>query len=129
MANAFQLNTSTVVAGLGTQTYTVPGGTATQLYTLAVNFTVPYRAAGTSADSSSVAGQSALQIVVNKNGSAALTVGGAATNPTPTQPSIAGSVRLSLAAGDVVTVVLTSANAVDAVPNSVKGTINFYQGE
>lgn len=129
MANAFQLNTSTVVAGLGTQTYTVPTGTATNLYTCAVNFTIPYRASGMPGDSTSTVGQSALQIVVNKNGSAALTLGGTATNPTPTQPSIAGSVVLSLAAGDIVTVVLTSANAVDAAPNAVKGTINFYSGE
>lgn len=129
MANAFQLNTSTVVGGLGTQTYTVPAGVATQLYTLAVNFTIPYRASGMPGDSTSTVGQSGLQIVVNKNGSASLTLGGAATNPTPTQPSLAGSVRLSLAAGDVVTVVLSSSSAVDAVPNAVKGTINFYQGE
>lgn len=124
MANAFQLNTSTVVAGLGTQTYTVPAGTATQLYTLAVSFTIPYRPAGTPGDSTVTTGASALQIVVNKNGSAALTLSG----PSPTQPLMGGSVRLSLAAADVVTVVLTSANAVDAVPNAVKGTINFYQG-
>lgn len=127
--NAFQVNTSTVVGGLGTQTYTVPTGAATQIYTCAVNFTVPYRAAGSSYDSTSLVGQSALQIVVNKNGSAALTLGGAATSPTPTQPSLGGSVQMSLAAGDVVTVVLTSANAVDNVANAIKGTINFYAGE
>lgn len=129
MANAFQLNTSTVVAGLGTQTYTVPAGAATQLYTCAVNFTIPYRPAGSSADSSSLVGQSSLQIVVNKNGSPALTLGGAATNPTPTQPSLAGSVQMSLAAADIVTVVLSSAAAVDNVANAIKGTINFYAGE
>jgi hypothetical protein len=38
-------------------------------------------------------------------------------------------VRLPLADGDVVTVVLSSANAVDAVANSIKGYINFFQGE
>ncbi len=129
MANSFQVNTSTVVGGLGTQTYTVPTGTATGPYTCAVNFTIPYVAAGTSNNSASTAGQSALQIVVNKNGSAQLTLGGSATNPTPTQPSLAGSVVMSLAAADIVTVVLTSANAVDNALNAIKGTINFYQGE
>ncbi len=127
--NAFQVNTSTVVGGLGTQTYTVPAGVATQLYTCAVSFTIPYRAAGTSYYSDSIVGQSALSIVVNKNGSPVLTVGADAANPTPTQPTLGGSVQMSLAAGDVVTVVLTSANAVDAGLNAVKGTINFYQGE
>lgn len=129
MANAFQVNTSTVVAGLGTQTYTVPAGVATQLYTCSVRFTVPYRASGMPGDSTSTVGQSGLQIVVNKNGSPILTVGGAATNPTPTQPTIGGSVQTSLAAADVVTVVLSSSNAVDAVANAIKGTINFYQGQ
>lgn len=126
MTNAFQINTSTVVAGLGTQSCTVP---TAGLYTLAVNFTIPYRAAGTSADSSSLTGQSALQIVVNQNGSPVLTLGGASTNPTPTQPQLGGSVRIQIVANDVITVVLTSANAVDALPNAVKGTINFYAGE
>lgn len=128
MANAFQLNVSTVVAGLGTQTYTVPAGTATQLYTIAVNFTIPYIASGSSSNSTVTTGGSGLQIVVNNNGSPILTVGGTATNPTPTQPSISGSVRATLAAADVVTVVLSSSNAVDSLANAVKGTINFYAG-
>lgn len=124
--NAFQINTSTPVAGLGTQTCNV---VTAGLYTLAVNFTIPYRASGMPGDSTSLTGQSSLQIVVNNNGSPVLTLGGAATNPTPTQPSLAGSVRIQCAANDVITVVLTSAAAVDNVANAIKGTINFYQGE
>ena len=124
--NALQLNASTPVTGLGTQTYNV---VTAGLYTCAVNFTIPYVASGSSANSSSTAGQSGLQIVVNQNGSAVLTLGGSSTNPTPTQPLIGGSVRIQAAASDVITVVLSSSNAVDAVPNAVKGTINLYQGE
>lgn len=121
--NAFNPNASTVVTGLGTQTSNV---ITAGLYTLALNFTVPYRASGTSLDSSSTAGGSALQIVVNQNGSPVLTIGG--TLP-PTQATLAGSVRMQCSVNDVITVVLTSANAVDAQPNAVKGLINFYQGE
>lgn len=124
--NSFNVNTSTVVAGLGTQTCNV---TTAGLYTLAVNFTIPYRASGMPGDSTSTAGQSGLQIVVNVNGVPALTLGGSATNPAPTQPLLGGSVHFQAAANDVITVVLSSANAVDAVPNAVKGTINFFQGE
>lgn len=124
--NAFNINQSTAVGGLGTQTCTV---ITAGLYTLAVNFTIPYRPAGSSADSTSLTGQSSLQIVVNNNGSAKLTLGGAATNPTPTQPTLAGSVQIQAAANDVITVVLTSAAAVDNLPNAIKGTINFYAGE
>jgi len=126
MANSLQLNTSTVVAGLGTSTFTV---VTAGLYTCAVNFTIPYIASGSSNNSTVTTGGSALQIVVNQNGSPVLTLGGVSTNPTPTQPSLGGSVRIQAAAADVITVVLTSANAVDAVPNAVKGTINLYQGE
>jgi hypothetical protein len=124
--NGLQLNTSTVVTGLGTQTYTF---TTAGLYTCAVNFTIPYVAAGSSANSASTAGGSALQIVVNQNGSPILTLGGVSTNPTPTQPAIGGSVRIQAAVNDVLTVVLSSANAVDNYPNAVKGTVNLYFGE
>ena len=124
--NAFNPNSSTVVAGLGTQTCNV---VTAGLYTCAVNFTIPYVPAGSSANSASTAGQSGLQIVVNQNGTPVLTLGGSSSNPTPTQPSLGGSVRIACAANDVITVVLSSANAVDAALNAVKGTINFYFGE
>jgi len=127
MANGLQLNTSTPVTGLGTQTFTVPAFAA-GLLTCQVNFTIPYQASGSSANSASTTGQSGLQIVVNQNGSPVLTLGGTSTNPTPTQPSLGGSVRIQAAASDVITVVLSSANAVDAQLNAVKGYVNLYQG-
>jgi len=128
MANSLQINNSNVFAGLGTATYVVPTGVATSLYTVQVKSTIPAQL-GQSYDSSSLVGQSALQIQVKKNTVAQLTVGGSATNPTPTQQSIGGSVVLSLAAGDQLDVVFSSANAVDAVPNAVKSIINVFQGE
>lgn len=126
MANSLQLNSSTVFAGLGTSTFTV---VSAGLYTCQVRSTIPCISAGSSSNSTVTTGGSALQIVVNNNGSPVLTVGGAATNPTPTQQSIGGSVIISAAASDVITVVLSSANAVDAQPNSVKSLINLFQGE
>ena len=121
--NSFNINTSTVVAGLGTQTCNV---VTAGLYTLAVNFTIPYQASGSSANSASTTGGSSCQIVVNQNGTPVLTL---AAPVSPTQPSMGGSVRIQCAANDVITVVLSSAAAVDNALNAVKGTINFYQGE
>lgn len=126
MANSLQMNTSTVFAGLGTSTFTV---VTAGLYTVQIKSTIPCLAAGSSNNSTVTAGGSALQIVVNNNGSPVLTVGGSGANPTPTQQSIGGSVVIQAAAADVITVVLTSANAVDALPNAVKSIINLFQGE
>jgi len=116
---------STPVAGLGTQTFNIP---STGLYTIGFKIFVPF-VQGTSADSTSTAGQSGLQVVVALNGVTKLTVGGSATNPTPTQPIVGSLIVLQCTAGDVVTVVLSSANAVDAAPNAVKGIINIFAGE
>lgn len=120
--NALQLNTSTPVVGLGTQTFNV---VTAGLYTCAPNFTIPYRASGQPGDSTSLVGASSLQIVINLNGSPILTL----ANPSPTQPSMGGSVRFQAAASDVVTVVLTSSAAADAAFNAVKGIVNLFQGE
>lgn len=122
MANGLQLNTSTVVTGLGTQTYTF---SIAGLYTCAVNFTIPYKAIGQPGDSTSLIGASGLSIVVNLNGSPVLTL----TSPSPTQPSMGGSVRVQAAVGDVLTVVLSSSAAADQLTNVIKGTVNLYQGE
>lgn len=127
MANSIQLNSSTVFAGLGTSSFTV---VTAGLYTLAVQSTIPYNASGSSLRSDQTSpNASALQIVVNQNGSPVLTLGGTGANPSPTQPAIGGSVRIQAAAADVIAVVLSSANAVDATPNAVKTVINLYQGE
>ena len=123
--NALQLNTSTPVVGLGTQTFNV---VTAGLYTVAPNFTIPYVASGSPDNSAQAAldpAASALSIVVNQNGTPKLTL----SSPSPTQPSMGGSVRLQCAASDVITVVLNSAAASDNARNAVKGIINLYQGE
>lgn len=126
MANGLQLNTSTPFAGLGTATYTI---VTTGIYTVSVKSTIPYIAAGTSNNSTVTTGGSALQIVINQNGSPILTSGGVSTNPTPTQPSLGARISFQATAADVITVVFSSANAVDAVPNAVKSIINLYAGQ
>jgi hypothetical protein len=110
--NSLQLNTASPVAGLGTSLFNVvlPGE-----YTVEFKSTLPLG--------------SNLQVVVNKNGGPVLTVGGLSTNPSATQPILGSSVRMACVATDIITVVLSSANAVDALPNSVKSIINLYQGE
>lgn len=124
--NSLQLNTSTVFAGLGTSTFTV---VTTGLYTVAFKSTLPYQASGSSNDSSVTTGGSSLQVVVNQDTGggpvAKLTVG----SPSPTQPLLGGSVSLLCTAGDVLTVVLTSAAAADNALNAVKTIINLFQGE
>lgn len=124
--NSLQLNTSSPVAGLGTSTYNV---LVAGQYTVNVQSTLPFEQ-GTFNNSSVVPSvASALQIVINQNGSPIVTVGGAAPAVTPTQPSLGATAHLSCAVNDVITVVLSSANAIDGIPNSVKSTINLYQGE
>lgn len=126
--NSLQNNVSQPWAGLGTATFNV---VTTGEYTLGINCTIPCNPPGsTSANSSSTAGQSALTITAT-NGTGPvtlLTLGGAATNPTPTQPSLSGKVSFAATAGDVISIAFTSANAVDAVPNAVKAVITLYSG-
>lgn len=110
MANTLHLNTSNPFAGLGTSTLTI---LSAGMYTFEVKTTLPLG--------------SGVQIVINQNGSPLVTSGGVATEPTPTQPSIGASTAVNCAAADVMTVVLSSSNAVDALPNAVKSVINVYQ--
>lgn len=125
--NSLQLNSSTPFAGLGTATFNV---LTAGLYTVDCQSTIPYNASGNSLRTDQTSPfASALQIVINLNGGPVLTVGGASTNPTPTQPSLGGRTVILCAASDVITVVLSSANAVDATPNAVKSIINVFQGE
>lgn len=109
-SNTLQLNQCIQDTGLGTSTFTVV--TAGE-YTVAVQYTLPPA--------------SGLEIVINHNGSSVYTIGGSSTNPSATQPSIGGGIKLACAATDTITVVLSSSNAVDSLPNAVKGTINVYQ--
>src|ERR1700688_2119856 len=108
MANSLPLNVSSPFSGLGTATFTVvtPG-----LYTASCQSTIPF-VQGTSANSSSTVGQSGLQIVINQNSTPLVTVGGSANNPTPTQPSLGAVARIQASAADVITIVLSSSNAV-----------------
>lgn len=124
--NSLSTNQSTPVAGLGTQTYNVP---TAGLYTVGFKIFCPYQASGSAGDSTSLVGQSALQVVVALNGVTKLTQGGTAQYPNPSTEIVGGSVLLQCAANDAITVVLSSANAVDAAPNAVKGIINIYAGE
>lgn len=125
MANSLGLN-SNAVAGLGTFSYTVVDP---QMYTVAVQSTLPYES-GTFNNSSVVPSvASALQIDIQLNAVSKVLIGGATTNPTPTQPSLGTSARLKCIAGDVISVVLSSANAIDNQPNSVKSTVNLFIGE
>ena len=114
MANSFVINQAAPTAGLGTFSYTITASDAGEM-TAAIQSTLPIG--------------SGLQIVINQNSTPLVTVGGAATNPTPTQPSIGTSARLNAASGDVISFVLTSSNNVDSEPNAVKSIINLYQGE
>ena len=125
MANSLPLNVSSPFAGLGTATYTV---TTAGLYTASCSSTIPYEQGTSNNSSVTPSTSSALQIVINQNGSPVVTVGGSASNPTPTQPSLSAVARLQCAASDVITIVLSSANAIDAQPNSVKSVMNLYQG-
>ncbi len=126
MSNGLRLNSSTSVGGLGTQSFTVVDAGP---YVCEVNFTIPYRAVGSQGDSSSTVGASDLSIVVNQDDGggddAMLTI----ENPSSSQPSMAGKVNLYCAAGDIISVVLSSSAVADNARNAVKGIVNLYQGE
>lgn len=72
---------------------------------------------------------SGLQIVLSRTGSASssVTVGGASTNPAQTQPMLGTSASFLCAAADVVSVALTSSNAVDSQANAIKGSITIFR--
>lgn len=120
-----QLNSSTIFAGLGTATFTV---VTTGLYTAAFTATIPYTPAGTS-NNSAAAAPSALSVVINQDTGGGPVAKLTVASPGATQPIVGGKVVLSCTAGDVITYVLTSANTADNQLNSIKTTINFYQGE
>ncbi len=112
---------STPVAGLGTQTYNV---ITAGLYTVAVNYSIPYIASGSSNDSSVTTGGSELQLLVKLDATTKLTLSG----PSPTQPTLSGSVQMLCTAGQVITVVPSSSAAADNALNAIKGIVNIYQG-
>lgn len=112
MSNSLQANISQPVAGLGDFTFTI---VTAGIYTVQVKTTLPLA--------------SAVSIVIKKNSSALVTVGGADANPTPTQQSIGASTSAAFAAADVVHVVLASSAVADNVPNNVKSIVNIFLGE
>ncbi len=126
MTDSLNLNQSTVTAGLSTSTFTcVTAG----LYTVSFTSFIPYIASGGSGNSTTATGGSGLSVVVNQDTGGGPVAKLTVEDPSPTQPIMGGSVRLQLDADDVVTVVLSSSEDVDAAPNAVKTIINLYQGE
>ncbi len=126
MAGTLSSIASTPVVGLAEQDFVAP---ATGIYTVQVKYWVPHVPAGTSAYSDSIVGQSSLQVLVKLNSTTKLTIGGAAGDPSPTQPYVSGSVQISATAGDTIKVIPSSAAAIDNQLNSVKGIINIFAGE
>lgn len=118
MANSLGLK-SNPVAGLGTFQYTV---LVAGPYTIECKSTIPVAANSPSGQ------QSNLTINIKQNSTSLVSVGGASTNPTPTQASIGTSAQALFAVNDVIQVVLSSSNAVDSIPNAVKSVINVFQG-
>lgn len=103
-------------------------GSPVNLYlALQVQSTIPCDP-GSNLFSSQISPQaSAVAIALKKNSTTLVSVGGSATNPTPNQPSIGISTQVLCDAGDSVSVVLSSANAIDNQPNTVKSVINLFQ--
>jgi hypothetical protein len=119
MANDFNLNQAAPINGLGTFSSTV---SAAGPVVLDVKCQIPWAADSENNQSSN------LQIVLKQNSTTLVTVGGSSANPTPTQGILSASYNATAAANDVFHVVLSSSNAIDSVPNNVKGTINFFSG-
>ena len=111
MANEFVPNQAATFAGLGTYTCTL---LAAGPYTIEVKSTIPLA--------------SGLQIELKQNSTSLVTVGGSSTNPSASQGSIGAGAVIQAAANDTVSVILTSSNAVDSVPNNVKTSVNVFLG-
>ncbi len=107
MANFLILNQNYVQDGLGTLTFTVP---ATGLYSVLCQVTV--------------VPASSLAIVVKLNGSTQYT----APVFTPTQQALQFKFDLPCTATDSVTVVFSSAAAIDNQLNSVQANVSIGQG-
>lgn len=108
MANILLLNQPQVGIGLQTQTFTVP---TTGTYSVSVQLSeIP---------------PSGLSVVVNKDGSPVFT----APVITPTQIAQQFKVGFEATAAQVITVVFSSAEAVDAELNSVKSITTIMQGQ
>lgn len=98
-----------VFQGIGTISVTVPFA---GMYVVESKSSLPTLTNG--------GGVSALVTTINKNGSAQYTGTAGATG---------ARTNFVCAAGDVIAVVYSSANAVDNALNAIKSTISIYQGE
>ncbi len=136
-ANATTLATATraaILANAQAATYFGVGGATTHVIltslqagdeTNAANGTAsPGFSYSVSPAGSGVVGASELSVVIKQNSTVLLSVG----LPSPTQPLLSGSVVISAAAADVISVVLSSLAAADNAPNGVKSIINLFQG-
>ncbi len=119
MAIGLLINQPTQISGLQTNICTV---TIAGPYTCSFNLTLPYR--DTSSGDSSVDGGSALTCLIKQNSSTL----GTYTVLNANQKSLNGSANMLCAAGDTISVVLSSSAAADNAPNGVKGVVNVYQG-
>jgi hypothetical protein len=109
LANTLILNQPFLLEGLPTWTYTVPSSGA-GLYSVHVE--------------STEGPSSGVSILVKKGGVTQYT----AATPSPSQGAIQFKFGMLLAAADVITVVMASANAIDNQLNSVKTTVTIQQG-
>lgn len=108
MSNILIKNTPRVDVGLTTSTFTIP--TAGIYYVSFQCSEVP---------------PSGLTVVVNNNGSPIFT----APVITPTQIALQFKINHLFAATDVVTIVTSSASAIDSQLNTVKTSVSIGQGE
>lgn len=136
MSSTLALGQPQVGVGLQSYTFTIPsvgtvvpfGGSG--IYNVKVEATMEDSVIGNGAGSglnqqtAQVVTNSALSIVVNKNGSAVLT----SSVPTPFQAAYQGKILINCVATDVITVVLSSANAIDKLLNSVQSIVSINQG-
>lgn len=95
--------------------------------TAAANGTASYGASFsvTQAGAYGVPAASGLTVVLKKNSTTLATF----AFPSPTQPSMGGSVVTSCSAADTLSVVLSSTSTADAALNAVKTIVNLFQGE
>ena len=109
MAEVLLLNQPFVTSGLDTLNYTIPSG-AGGLYNVRVQLTeVP---------------PTGLSVLIKQNGSTIFT----APSISPTQIAQQFKFGFLAAAADAISVVISSASAIDSVANNVKSTVSIGQG-
>lgn len=136
MSNVLFLNQPCQGVGLPSYTYTIPAASTAYpfggagLYNVKIQASVTNSVIGNGAGSglaqpSQVVTPSSAQYVVNQNGSPVYT--SPALTPFQTAEQI-NKVPLNCAVSDVITIVFSSANAIDAQLNTVKSIVSIEQG-